>query len=243
MPDAVVPRPPTSQRDGCVLLVSADRSWLASAAAFLIVSARSLSTAETSVEAIDIAMGHPPDVAVIAMPIDDSSPILLIDRLVVLRERAPLGIVYVADRERDLMLETRLMRAGANECFPRGVSVGEAAVRIAAVLREILAVESPRLVVRGPLTVDFVARDAFVNGMPLQLNESEFSILRALARAVGRVMTQGEVAAAIGARRGSRASRSIAVRVESLREKLGVAESLLETNRRDGYRLRFAPPS
>jgi len=242
MPDQALSRAPAPLRDGYLLLVSADRPWLASATAFLIVLARSLSTVETAVEAIDIAMGNPPDVAVIAPPIGNGSPVLLIDRLATLRDRAPLGIVYVADHERELTLHAALMRAGANECFSRGVPIGEAAARVVGVLREIRAVGVAHPVTRGPLTVDFAAHTARVNGVPLALTEGEFSILSALARAVGRVMTQGEVAAAIGARRGSKASRSVPARVESLRQKLGAAEFLLQTSRRDGFRLRFAPP-
>jgi DNA-binding response OmpR family regulator len=242
MPDEALLHVPAPLRDGYLLLVSADRPWLASATAFLIVLARSLSTAETAVEAIDIAMSNPPDVAVIAPPIGNGSPVLLVDRLAALRDRAPFGIVYVADHDRELTLHAALMRAGANECFSRGVPIGEAAARVVGVLREIRAAGLADTVTRGPLTVDFVARTALVNGVPLALTDGEFSILCVLARAVGRVMTQGEVAAAIGARRGSKTSRSIPARVESLRAKLGAAEFLLQTSRRDGFRLRFAPP-
>src|SRR3954467_1811418 len=126
-------------RAGAILLVSGDRTWLASATAFLVAEARTLSTAETASEAIDIAMGHPPDVVVVAPPIQDGSALLLINQLTVLRARGRLGIVYVSDREREMADHVKLMRAGTNDWFPRGISPVEAARRISALLTEILA--------------------------------------------------------------------------------------------------------
>ena len=68
-------------REGTVLLVSADRSWLASATAFLVASTRALSTAETASEAVQTAMSNPPDVAVIAPPLGEGSALALISQL------------------------------------------------------------------------------------------------------------------------------------------------------------------
>lgn len=240
MPDARTPVDP-ARRDGSVLLVSADRPWLASATAFMVAATRSVATAETATEAIDNAMAHPPDVVVIAPPIGEGSALLLISQLTILRDRAPLGIVYVTDREREASEHGRLMRAGANDWFPRGLPSREAVDRVAALLVEIRE-GSPRSVTRGPLSVDFGARQAAVGGTPLDLTAVEFEILHALAMAAGRIMSQRDLALALGARRGSRASRSIGVTIERLRDKLGAARGLLETNRRDGYRLRFVAP-
>lgn len=230
-----------ARRDGSVLLVSADRPWLASATAFLVAATGSLSTAETAAEAIDNAMAHPPDVAVIAPPIGEGSALLLINQLTVLRDRAPLGIVYVTDREREASEHGRLMRAGANDWFPRGLPAREAAERVAALLGEIRA-SAPHSVTRGPLSVDFASRHAEVGGVRLELTAVEFEILHALAMAAGRIMSQRDLASALGTRRGSRRSRSIGGTMERLRDKLGAARGLLEMNRRDGYRLRFVAP-
>lgn len=230
------------QRRGAVLLVSADRPWLASATAFLAVETRTLSTAETSGEAIDAAMGQPPDVVVIAPPIGGGSPLSLITQLSVLRDRAPLGIVYVAEREREVAEHARLMRAGANDWFPRGLPASEAAKRIAALITEIRAPDLHRYLTRGPLSLDSVARQAMVAGVPVGLSVGEYAILETLAHAAGRLMTPGEIAAAIGARRGSRTASTIGVQIERLREKLGAARGLIEASRRYGYRLRFVAP-
>jgi DNA-binding response OmpR family regulator len=225
-----------------VLLVSADRPWLASATAFLVAATRTLSTAETAAEAIEAAMGHPPDVAVIAPPIGEGSPLALVSQLAVLRDQGRLGIVYVAEREREIADHGRLMKAGANDWFPRGLPASEAAKRIAALVHEIRTPENARYLTRGPLCLDAAARQALVAGVPAGLTDREFTILSVLVRAAGRMLTPAEVASEIGVRRGSTVARSMGLQIELLREKLGAARGLLESNRRYGYRLRFVAP-
>jgi DNA-binding response OmpR family regulator len=227
---------------GTVLLVSADRSWLASATAFLAAARCTLSTAETAAEALDSAMRQPPDVAVVAPPIGDGSPLGLITQLTTLRDRVRLGIVYVADREREFAERSRLIRAGANDWFPRGLAPSDAACRIAALMDEIRDGGAAPAVVRGPLTIDRTTRRATVGGRDVEVTDREFAILDALATASGRVMPAPELATAIGARRGPYVARSIADAVMHLHEKLGAAKGLLEVSRRHGYRLRFVAP-
>lgn len=229
-------------RGGTVLLVSADRSWLASATAFLAAATRTLSTAETSQEAVDVAMRQPPDVAVVAPPISNGSPLALITQLTTLRDHVPLGIVYVADREREFAEHSRLIRAGANDWFPRGIPAFEAARRIAALVDEIRGAGQTRPIVRGPLVIDRSTRQIVVSGADVPVTDREYAIMDALAAASGRVMGTSELAVAIGARRGPNTARSIAEAVMALHEKLGVARGLLEVSRRHGYRLRFVAP-
>src|SRR5688500_1669807 len=189
-------------RGGTVLLVSADRTWLAAATAFLAAATRTLSTAETSQEAIDAAMRQPPDVAVVAPPIANGSPLALITQLTTLRDHVALGIVYVADREREFAEHSRLVRAGANDWFPRGIPASEAARRIAALVDEIRGVPDMRAIVRGPLTIARAARRIRVADAEVAVTDREFAILDALAVASGRVLAASELATAIGARRG-----------------------------------------
>lgn len=236
------PLPKTPVRDGTVLLVSADRSWLASATAFLVASTRALSTAETAPEAIEAAMSHPPDVAVIAPPLGEGSALSLIHQLTTLREQLPLGIVYVADREREFAEHSRLMRAGANDWFPRGLPAPEAAKRIAALVDAVRTTDPDREVRRGPLVLHPATREVTIGGAPAVLSDREFAILIALAAAAGRVMTAPEIAVAIGARRGTHTTRMITEALEAIHVKLGAARGLLESSRRHGYRLRFVAP-
>ena len=221
--------------------MSADRSWLASATAFLAAATRTLATAETAQEAIDAAMRRPPDVAVVAPPISNGSPLVLMAHLTTLREEVALGIVYVADREREFAEHSRLIRVGANDWFPRGIPAAEAARRIAALVDEIRG-SAERAIVRGPLTLDRAMRRVHVAGAEVPVTDREYAILAALAAASGRVLAAGDIATAIGARRGPNAARTIADSVMALHDKLGAAKGLLEVSRRHGYRLRFVAP-
>ncbi|HET9425316.1 MAG TPA: winged helix-turn-helix domain-containing protein [Gemmatimonadaceae bacterium] len=222
--------------------MSADRSWMASATAFLVSATRALSTAETALEALEAAMRQPPDVAVIAPPLGGGSALGLIAQLTPLRDQTPVGVVYVTEREREFVEHVRLMRAGANDWFPRGLPAPEAARRIAALMDEIRSTDPARPLRRGPLTLDFSAHRATVGGAILPLTDREFAVLEALARAAGRIMSAPEIAVATGARRGPNTARVVAASVDSLHEKLGAARGLLESSRRHGYRLRFVAP-
>lgn len=234
--------PVSRVREGTLLLVSADRSWLASATAFLVASTRALSTAETASEAVESAMNHPPDVAVIAPPLGEGSPLALINQLTTLRDHVTIGIVYVSDREREFAEHSRLMRAGANDWFPRGLPAPEAARRISALLDEIRSSDRSRPVERGPMTLHRTEGRVTVGGATVALTDREFSVLVALAAAAGRLMSAEELAAAIGMRRGPHTSRTIIECIDALYEKLGAARGLLESSRRHGYRLRFVAP-
>lgn len=232
---------PSAVREGTALLVSGDREWLASATAFLAGATRSLSTAETAAEATDVAMRQPPDVAVVAPPLAAGAALGLVAQLALLRDYRPIGIVYVTDREREVADHVRMMRAGANDWFPRGLAAREAATRIAALMNEIRATDPARLQ-RGPLTLDFTARQAIVGGASVPLTPREFAVLGVLVRSAGRIMAPTQIAAALGARRGLATTRMIAESIAGLHQKLGAARGLLESSRRDGYRLRFVAP-
>src|ERR1051325_10333731 len=138
---------------------------------------------------------------------------------------------------------SRLIRAGANDWFPRGIPASEAALRIAALADEIRATDEVRPIVRGPLTIDRPTRQVLVAGSVVVVTDRAYAILDALADASGTVLPAAELTAAIGARRGPNTARTIAESIMALHEKLGAARGLLEVSRRHGYRLRFVAPS
>jgi DNA-binding response OmpR family regulator len=226
-----------SLRAGSLLIVGSDRSWLAPATAILLGSVRAVSTAETATEAIDVAMRNPPNVVVIAPPLAEGSPLHLVNQLAMLGDQTPLGVVYVADLDRDAGLRGKVMRAGANDWIARVTPISEVATRVAMVVRAFTVECAGERMTRGPLTVDALGGSACVDGALLELTGAEFSVLRGLAVAAGRSLLPVELAKAIGWRSRSQRARIIGAHVESLRVNLGAAAPLLEVSRRHGYRL------
>jgi DNA-binding response OmpR family regulator len=224
------------------LLVSADRTWLASTTAFLAASTTAVRTAENSAEAVEALVRDLPDVTVVAPPLSSGSALTLIGHVGILREARRLGIIYVAERERELADHVRLLRAGANDWFPRGLPASEAASRITALLNALHEGPTDPYIRRGPLVLTPLTRTAAVGDVDLALSDREFSILAVLAHAVGRAMTASELAKAVGARRTPHTTRDMDATIRRLHAKLGAARGLLDSSPRYGYRIRFVAP-
>jgi DNA-binding response OmpR family regulator len=86
------------------------------------------------------------------------------------------------------------------------------------------------------LTIALESREVFVRGRLVQLSRTEFSLLRLMANAPGRVFSREDL---VLRSRGSDypvTSRSIDVQIVGIRKKLGPARSYIETIRGAGYR-------
>ena len=91
--------------------------------------------------------------------------------------------------------------------------------------------------------LDASARELAIDGKRIALTRLEYELLSTLRQRQGRFATKEELFNAVWPA-GSRAgSNVVEVVVRSLRKKLGVHASLIETKRGLGYRLRTAEPS
>ena len=93
----------------------------------------------------------------------------------------------------------------------------------------------------GELWIDPSARTASIGEKPLSLTTTEYDILLALARSVGRVKTREQLLIDAANRNFEVFDRSIDVHVSSLRRKLGddpKAPRYIETVRSIGYRMK-----
>jgi two-component system KDP operon response regulator KdpE len=89
----------------------------------------------------------------------------------------------------------------------------------------------------GPLEVDLERRLARVADVELSLTPREWDLLAALARDLGRVVTQRRLLTEIWGPAHAEDSQYLRVYVGQLRAKLGPAAGLLRTEPGVGYRL------
>lgn len=120
------------------------------------------------------------------------------------------------------------LELGADDYLPKTFSTRELLARLRAVTRRSFAppreggrggADAP--VVVGDLRVDPAARTATMRGEPLDLTPHEFTLLLALARSAGRVLTRNQLLKHVAARGYESFDRSIDVHVSNLRRKLG----------------------
>jgi two-component system response regulator CpxR len=114
------------------------------------------------------------------------------------------------------------LEMGADDYLPKPFNPRELAARLRAVLRRTGAepIVSDRLVV-DDLEVDLGARRVIVGGREVALTGVEFSLLEALVRSAGSVVSRDDLSRAALYRRASAFDRSLDVHLSNLRRKLG----------------------
>lgn len=128
--------------------------------------------------------------------------------------------------------------AGADSVIAAAVGDHELVARVRALLRRAPAapVESPDIVIVGPVLLDRARRELFVGSEQISVPRREFDIAELLMTAAGRVVTRQTIVRALWG--SMRDTKSLDVQVGRLRNRLAVAEGRrrIETVRGVGFR-------
>ena len=157
------------------------------------------------------------------------------------RRRDPTPILMLSARG---SLEDRIrgFEIGADDYLPKPFALPELRVRVRALIRR-SAVHRTRLIRIDDLEIDTEARRVSRSGQEISLTSREYTLLEALARNEGRVLSREYVQERVWNDDESY-SNTIAVRIRQLRQKVdnGYAIRLIHTVYGQGYVLR-APAS
>jgi two-component system OmpR family response regulator len=135
----------------------------------------------------------------------------------------------IEDRVRGLDL-------GADDYMVKPFAMPELTARVRALLRRSQARGGPR-VVHGPLTLDTVARRAFLKGEPLELAAREWAVLEVLLAKVEKIVSKEAIIQAVAGWGDDLSPNAIEVYVSRLRSKLEPAGVHIRTVRGFGYML------
>jgi len=97
------------------------------------------------------------------------------------------------------------------------------------------------LIRHGPLAIEPESAQVLLDGRQLSLTATEYRLLIALARHPGRVFSRRQLLASAWGQPGHGPHRTVDTHVRRLRAKLGPHQTLVETVRGLGYRLRREP--
>jgi two-component system OmpR family response regulator len=129
--------------------------------------------------------------------------------------------------------------AGADDYVVKPFAYAEVAARLRALGRR--AESGPRRpaprLEAGPIVLDETARRVLVDGRPVELSPREFSLLEALMRHAGQVLTRDQLLDHAWPFSVAVTPNAVDAYVHYLRNKLGDAGSRIETVRGVGYRL------
>ena len=148
----------------------------------------------------------------------------------------PIIMLTARGEESDIIVGLEM---GADDYLTKPFSPRVLVARIPSVLRRAAGAypeEESQTLRRGALAMNRGSREAWLDGVPLELTFSEYELLYLLARRPGWVFTRNQIVEAVKGSDYPVTERAVDVQMVSLRRKLGPDHPLIETVRGVGYR-------
>ncbi len=180
------------------------------------------------------AREYPVDLAVVDLGLPKLSGLTVVQRLRADGRTIPILVLTARGSWQDKVLG---LEAGADDYLVKPFEYPELAARIKALLRRSLKAATNVLAL-GPLTIDFDAQVARLNGAVVDLTAFEYRVLEFLVRQRPRIVSKQELADYLYPHDEDRDSNVLEVLVGRLRRKLDPDGTLapIETLRGRGYR-------
>ena len=147
--------------------------------------------------------------------------------------RLPIIMLTARGEDVDRILGFEL---GADDYVVKPFNIRELLLRIRAILRRQVMVESNPVLTRHGVSVDPAAHKVTVLGEDVELTATEFRLIEDLLRNAGRVRTREGLRAAVWGYQFEGYARTVDTHIRRLRNKLGDAAEIIETVRGVGYR-------
>jgi two-component system KDP operon response regulator KdpE len=141
--------------------------------------------AESAKEGILAVASHPPDLILLDLGLPDKSGHEVLTHI---REwyTKPVIIISVQSNEEDIV---KALNNGANDYIVKPFRTGELIARIRSAMRKSGLDENKTQLDFEDLSIDFVSRTVKLNGQPVKLTVTEYSLLSILIRNEGKVLT------------------------------------------------------
>lgn len=127
--------------------------------------------------------------------------------------------------------------SGADDYIPKPFGMMELVARIKALLRRSEPEQRSGTYQIGPICVDLSKHSVKVNGESVALTFKEFELLCYLMENEGIVLTRDQLLSKIWGYDFDGETRTVDVHIRTLRQKLGIASSYIETIRGVGYKM------
>ncbi|MFJ4349258.1 response regulator [Pseudomonas sp. NPDC089401] len=224
-----------------VLLVDDDRELTEMLALYLAREGFQATAVATGTEGEHQALSGLYPIVVLDVMLPDLSGIEVLRRI---RARSQVPVLLLTARG-DNIDRIAGLELGADDYVPKPSSPGELVARLRAILRRVQPQaladsQSAESVTRGALTLWPGRRKAQWGSAPLELTGTEFSLLEALVRQAGQLVSKQDLSLNALGRPLTRYDRRIDVHISSIRHKLGPrgdGSSWIQSVRGMGYML------
>jgi len=180
------------------------------------------------------AREYPVDLAIVDLGLPKLNGLTVVQRLRADGRTMPILILTARSTWQDKVTG---LEAGADDYLAKPFEYPELAARVKALLRRSLKAASDVLTL-GPLSIDFSAQAARLNGQAMDLTAFEYRVLEFLVRERARVVSKQELSDYLYPHDEDRDSNVLEVLIGRLRRKLDPDGTLapIETLRGRGYR-------
>ena len=222
-----------------LLVVEDDEDILELVAYNLVKAGYRVTRAATGREALARVAEEPPDLVVLDLMLPETDGTEVCRRLKGDANTSAIPVVMLTAKgeESDIVAGLEL---GADDYITKPFSPKVLLARIRAVLRrkEKGDAEADAVIQVHNLVIHPGRREVSVDGQPVDLTYTEFSVLHVLARRPGWVFTRYQIVDAVRGGDYDVTDRSVDVQIAGLRKKLGGAGDHIQTVRGVGYRIR-----
>ena len=190
-------------------------------------------------KAISLATGkNNPDLVILDLMLPDISGLDVCKeiRSNPVSKNTPILMLTAKGEEVDRILGFEL---GADDYLVKPFSLRELTLRVAALLKRNVPVESDENIILGDLNIDLAAHRVFLETNEVTLTAKEFDLLVHLARHNGRVQTRDYLLEQIWGYSSDITTRTVDTHIKRLRSKIGSFGNLIETVRSIGYRFNY----
>lgn len=157
-----------------------------------------------------------PDLVVLDLGLPDMEGAEVLRRL---REWSRVPVLVLSVRQ-DVQEKVAALDLGADDYLTKPFHPAELAARLRALRRHSPQEPEAAEVVRGPLRVDFAARQVFRDGQEVRLTATEYALFCVLVRNEGRVVTHRQLLRDVWGPKAEEQSQYLRVYMNHLRQKL-----------------------
>jgi DNA-binding response OmpR family regulator len=171
----------------------------------------------TAMEGLQAVVRVSPELVILDMGLPDLDGAELLKMIRAVSD-VPIIVATARSQDRDVI---RTLDAGADDYLTKPFSVDQLEARVRAVLRRTGGEGRQGPLMVGDLAIDVAAREARLDGEPIDLSPKEFDVLRFLAERQGEVVSKRELLAEVWRQPYGGSEKTVDVHISWLRKKLG----------------------